>query len=59
MRVFCRTIAAARGSGVMTTGLNFERTLVSAIVMSWTGEPLRNAVPYPKRRVQFDACFRD
>jgi alkylation response protein AidB-like acyl-CoA dehydrogenase len=41
------------GWRVMTAGLNFERTLISASVTGWIGELLRNAVPYAQRRVQF------
>jgi alkylation response protein AidB-like acyl-CoA dehydrogenase len=41
------------GWKVMTAGLNFERTLISAMVSGWIGELLRNVVPYARRRVQF------
>lgn len=41
------------GWRVMTAGLNFERTLISASVAGWIGELLRNVVPYAQRRVQF------
>lgn len=41
------------GWRVMTIGLNFERTLISASVAGWIGELLRNVVPYASRRVQF------
>ncbi|MCX8022034.1 MAG: acyl-CoA/acyl-ACP dehydrogenase [Syntrophorhabdaceae bacterium] len=41
------------GWRVMTAGLNFERTLISASVTGWIGELLRNVVPYAQRRVQF------
>jgi len=41
------------GWRVMTAGLNFERTLISALVSGWIGELLRNTVPYTQRRVQF------
>ncbi|MBP6942408.1 MAG: acyl-CoA dehydrogenase family protein [Syntrophorhabdaceae bacterium] len=41
------------GWRVMTAGLNFERTLISASVAGWVGELLKNAVPYAQRRVQF------
>ena len=41
------------GWRVMTAGLNFERTLISAMVSSWIGELLRNVVPYAQRGVQF------
>ena len=41
------------GWAVMTGGLNFERTIISAQAMGWLGELLRNAVPYTQRRVQF------
>jgi len=41
------------GWRVMTAGLNFERTLISASVAGWIMELLRNVVPYAKRRVQF------
>ncbi len=41
------------GWRVMTAGLNFERTLISSMVMGWTWELLRNVVPYTQRRVQF------
>lgn len=41
------------GWAVMTGGLNFERTIISAQAMGWMGELLKNAVPYTQRRVQF------
>lgn len=41
------------GWRVMTAGLNFERTLISAQTVGWMGELLRNTVPYSQRRVQF------
>lgn len=41
------------GWRVMTAGLNFERTLIAAQTLGWTGELLRNVVPYAQRRVQF------
>jgi alkylation response protein AidB-like acyl-CoA dehydrogenase len=41
------------GWRVMTAGLNFERTLISAMVSGWIVELLRNVVPYAQRRVQF------
>jgi alkylation response protein AidB-like acyl-CoA dehydrogenase len=41
------------GWRVMTTGLNFERTLISVMVAGWIGELLRNVVPHTRRRVQF------
>jgi alkylation response protein AidB-like acyl-CoA dehydrogenase len=41
------------GWRVMTAGLNFERSLICAQVTGWTGELLRNVVPYAQRRVQF------
>jgi alkylation response protein AidB-like acyl-CoA dehydrogenase len=41
------------GWRVMTVGLNFERTLISALVSGWIGELLRNVVPHTQRRVQF------
>jgi alkylation response protein AidB-like acyl-CoA dehydrogenase len=41
------------GWAVMTGGLNFERTIISAQAMGWLGELLKNAVPHTKRRVQF------
>jgi alkylation response protein AidB-like acyl-CoA dehydrogenase len=41
------------GWKVMTAGLNFERTLISAMTLGWQTELLRNAVPYAQRRVQF------
>ncbi len=41
------------GWKIMTAGLNFERTLISAMTIGWQGELLRNAVPYAQRRVQF------
>lgn len=41
------------GWKIMTTGLNFERTLISAMTLGWQRELLRNAVPYAQRRVQF------
>jgi len=41
------------GWRVMTAGLNFERTLICAMVTGWIGEALRNVVPHAERRVQF------
>ncbi len=41
------------GWKVMTVGLNFERTLICALVTGWIGELLRNVVPHTQRRVQF------
>ena len=41
------------GWRVMTVGLNFERTLICALVSGWIGELLRNVVPHAQRRVQF------
>jgi hypothetical protein len=41
------------GWAVMTGGLNFERTLISAQAMGWMSELLKTAVPYTQRRVQF------
>ena len=41
------------GWKVMTAGLNFERTLISAMMVGWQRELLRNAVPYAQRRIQF------
>ncbi len=41
------------GWKIMTAGLNFERTLISAMTVGWQRELLRNAVPYSQRRVQF------
>jgi alkylation response protein AidB-like acyl-CoA dehydrogenase len=41
------------GWRVMTAGLNFERTLISAMAIGWQGELLKNVVPYAQRRVQF------
>ncbi len=41
------------GWKIMTAGLNFERTLISAMTLGWQKELLRNAVPYAQRRVQF------
>ena len=41
------------GWRVMTAGLNFERTLISAMVSGWIDELLRDVVPYAQRRVQF------
>jgi alkylation response protein AidB-like acyl-CoA dehydrogenase len=42
-----------QGWRVMTSGLNFERTLICAQSVGWLGELLRNVVPYAQRRVQF------
>ena len=42
-----------QGWRVMTAGLNFERTLISAQTLGWTRELLRNVVPYAQRRIQF------
>jgi alkylation response protein AidB-like acyl-CoA dehydrogenase len=41
------------GWRVMTGGLNFERTLISAQAVGWLRELLCNVVPYTQRRVQF------
>ena len=41
------------GWKIMTAGLNFERTLISAMTVGWQWELLKNAVPYSQRRVQF------
>lgn len=41
------------GWRVMTAGLNFERTLISAQAVGWLEEVLSNLVPYTQRRVQF------
>ncbi len=41
------------GWKIMTAGLNFERTLISAMILGWQGELVRSAVPYSQRRVQF------
>ena len=41
------------GWSVMTGGLNFERTIISAHAIGWMAELLRNVVPYMERRVQF------
>jgi alkylation response protein AidB-like acyl-CoA dehydrogenase len=41
------------GWRVMTGGLNFERTLISAQAVGWLKELLFNVVPYTQRRVQF------
>jgi len=41
------------GWNVMTSGLNFERTIISAQAVGWLRELLRNVVPYMQRRVQF------
>ena len=41
------------GWKIMTAGLNFERTLISAMTVGWQWELLKNAVPYAQRRVQF------
>jgi alkylation response protein AidB-like acyl-CoA dehydrogenase len=41
------------GWRVMTAGLNFERTLISAQDLGWMRELLGNVVPYAQRRVQF------
>jgi alkylation response protein AidB-like acyl-CoA dehydrogenase len=45
----------AEGDGwrVMTGGLNFERTMISAQAVGWLKELLNNVVPYTQRRVQF------
>ena len=42
-----------QGWRVMTSGLNFERTMICAQTLGWTRELLRNVVPYAQRRVQF------
>ena len=42
------------GWKIMTAGLNFERTLISAMTVGWQFELLKNAVPYSQRRVQFN-----
>jgi alkylation response protein AidB-like acyl-CoA dehydrogenase len=41
------------GWRVMTAGLNFERTLISAMVSGWIDELLKDVVPYAQRRIQF------
>lgn len=41
------------GWRVMTAGLNYERTLISAQVVGWMWEVLRYAIPYSERRIQF------
>ena len=41
------------GWKIMTGGLNFERTIISAHAVGWLDELLRNVVPYAERRVQF------
>jgi alkylation response protein AidB-like acyl-CoA dehydrogenase len=41
------------GWKVMTSGLNFERTVISAQALGWLTEILRNVVGYSQRRVQF------
>ncbi len=41
------------GWRVMTSGLNFERTVICAQTLGWLRELLRNTVPYAQRRVQF------
>jgi alkylation response protein AidB-like acyl-CoA dehydrogenase len=41
------------GWKVMTGGLNFERTMVSAQALGWMQALLKNVVPYAQRRVQF------
>jgi alkylation response protein AidB-like acyl-CoA dehydrogenase len=41
------------GWRVMTAGLNFERTLVSAQALGWIQALLKSVVPYAQRRVQF------
>ncbi|MCS7281028.1 MAG: acyl-CoA/acyl-ACP dehydrogenase [Desulfobacterota bacterium] len=41
------------GWKVMTNGLNFERTLISAQVLGWMWEIIRYVIPYAERRVQF------
>jgi alkylation response protein AidB-like acyl-CoA dehydrogenase len=55
VRVSWKEVIGREGEGwkVMTTGLNFERTLICAQVIGWMGELLRNVVPYAQRRVQF------
>lgn len=45
--------AEGEGWKVMTAGLNFERTLISAMMVGWQRELIRTAVPYAQRRVQF------
>jgi alkylation response protein AidB-like acyl-CoA dehydrogenase len=42
-----------QGWRVMTSGLNFERTLICSQAVGWLREILRNVVPYAQRRVQF------
>ncbi|MFH1350958.1 MAG: acyl-CoA dehydrogenase family protein [Pseudomonadota bacterium] len=41
------------GWKIMMAGLNFERTLIAALVIGWLREVVRAAVPYTQRRVQF------
>jgi len=42
------------GWKIMTAGLNFERTLISAMTLGWQRAMLRNATAYSQRRIQFD-----
>jgi alkylation response protein AidB-like acyl-CoA dehydrogenase len=45
--------AEGEGWKVMTAGLNFERTLISAMNVGWQREILRTAVSYSQKRIQF------
>ncbi len=55
VRVPVANLIGGEGDGwrVMTGGLNFERTMISAQAVGWLRELLSNVVPYAQRRVQF------
>jgi alkylation response protein AidB-like acyl-CoA dehydrogenase len=55
VRVPATHVIGNEGEGwrVMTAGLNFERTLISAQNLGWMRELLKNVVPFSQRRVQF------
>jgi alkylation response protein AidB-like acyl-CoA dehydrogenase len=55
VRVPAENRIGGEGEGwkVMTAGLNFERTLVSAQALGWMQALIRSVVPYAHRRVQF------
>jgi len=42
------------GWRIMMSGLNYERTLISAMVSGYIRELLRTVVPYTQRRIQFN-----
>ncbi|MBW2031789.1 MAG: acyl-CoA dehydrogenase, partial [Deltaproteobacteria bacterium] len=55
VRVPRENVIGKEGEGwkVMTAGLNFERTLISAQTVGWLKEIIGNVIPFTQRRVQF------